>query len=354
MTFTVHRWQADPDREARDWLLRLLEAEFNAEELAAWEVWLRRDENARAYDRVAALWSLTEDVAAAAPSEAEIGRDRYCGEVPVQVWRRRAALVRGAWMSAAACACAVMLGSGWFWWEAGRSASVEHIATTRSQHASRALSDGSHVDVAADTTLEVRYRWNRRDLVLGHGEALFKVSKNAHRPFTVSTPMLAVRSLGTAFDVDTTAERTTVTVLHGVVGVTPNPVSSSSHVMASNMIRVGARQRLVIENGAMRLTALGPADPTEPDWLTWRREYRHEPLRDVLADVNRYAKVPIGLQDESIGDLEYTGTVQLRDIDSWVLGVADAFNLSLSIGDDRMNLRKKVSRRLPPTLARAS
>jgi transmembrane sensor len=354
MTLTAHRWQADPDREARDWLLRLMEAEFSAEDLAAWEAWLRHDENARAYDRVAALWSLTEDAAAAAPSQAEMRRDRYGGEIPVQAWRRRAVAARAAWMSAAACACVAVLGSGWLWWEAGRGGSVEQIATARSQHASRALSDGSHVDVAADTTLEVNYRWNRRDLVLRRGEALFKVSKNAHRPFTVSTPMLAVRSLGTAFDVDTTAERTTVTVLHGMVGVTPNPVSSSSPGMSSNMIRVGARQRLVIENGAMRLTALGPADPVEPDWLTWRREYRHEPLRAVLADVNRYAKVPIDIQDESIGDLEYTGTVQLKDIESWVLGVADAFDLSLSVDDDRMNLRKKVSHRLPHTLARAS
>ena len=339
------------DAEARNWFLRLTEAEPTADELDAWKAWLSQGGNASAFDRVAALWSLTEAVDQAAPSPAELARDRYCGSVSVRAWRRRKAAARVLTRAMAACLCAAALGAGWFVWDKAGTAPVEQITTARAEHASRSLTDGSRIRLAADTDIEIKYRRGRRDLVLNRGEAMFDVAKDVHRPFIVATPMLQVKAEGTSFDVDTQADRTTVRVSEGVVGVTPRARPGGG---VGQAIRVSARQKLVIANGEVRLVAFGPSDSFEPDWLDWRREYRNEPLRAVIADVNRYSKLPIDLQDETIGDRQYTGSVQLKEIDSWLLGVAKAFQLSLSVGDKSVSLRKKESISVPQSSLRAS
>lgn len=53
-------------------------------------------------------------------------------------------------------------------------------------------------------------------------------------------------------------------------------------------------------------------------WRTGRREYLAEPLKYVVADVNRYSAAHITVRDAAVGELQITGTVFDNDIDGWL------------------------------------
>jgi hypothetical protein len=55
-------------------------------------------------------------------------------------------------------------------------------------------------------------------------------------------------------------------------------------------------------------------------WLKGRRQYRNEPLRYVLADIDRYTGKQIVIVGESTGDLQFTGTLDLANSATWLKG----------------------------------
>ena len=59
-------------------------------------------------------------------------------------------------------------------------------------------------------------------------------------------------------------------------------------------------------------------------WLEGRLQYRREPLRRVVDDVNRYSDRQIIL-DPAIADLEFTGTVFRHQVEEWTQGLRRIF-----------------------------
>ena len=81
------------------------------------------------------------------------------------------------------------------------------------------LDDGSGVTLNTASRIEVRFQKGHRFIRLVRGEALFEVAHDPVRPFDVYTGKTILRAVGTRFNVDMRADRTTVTVLEGVVSL---------------------------------------------------------------------------------------------------------------------------------------
>ncbi len=309
--------------EARDWLVRLQDEEVSPDELALWQAWLARSPAHRAaFDRAADAWDLGGEAAAARPSPAEIAADTYDGSRPVADWagHPRRAVFRPA-MIAASLAVAVLGGSAaWVAFNPGGEAQA--ITTARAQHKDAALADGSKVQVGAMTGLQVRLGDQKREIKLDRGEAFFKVAHDEARPFVVKTPFGAVTATGTAFNVDVGESQLCITVTEGAVVVQPNG-------LFARPVRVEAGQRLTAGEGGVQVAAA-----TSPvTWTQGRLEYRGEPLRAVIEDVNRYAEHPVVLRDPAVGDLAYTGTVRLDATGDWAKGLPAAFPLDVTPGE---------------------
>lgn len=307
--------------EAREWFVRLLDDEVSADEIALWQAWLARSPAHReAYDRVTGAWSLGG--AGERPSLAELAEDRYDGSVPVAQWRvsPRRRVLRPA-LIAASLAVAVLGAAATF--SALPAGEAQAITTARAEHKQAALADGSTVDVGAMTGVQVRLSDQRREIKLDRGEAFFKVAHDADRPFVVKTPFGAVTATGTAFNVDVAAEQLCISVTEGAVVVQPSGLFAKP-------VRVSAGQRLVVNaSGAVVVSA-----STSPvTWTQGRLEYRGEPLKSVVEDVNRYAEHPVVLRDPAVGELAYTGTVRLDATGDWAAGLPAAFPLSVTSGE---------------------
>jgi transmembrane sensor len=108
------------------------------------------------------------------------------------------------------------------------------IQTERGERREVALADGSVVQVDPQTRLRIKYEDHARRVFLEHGRALFRVAKNAERPFLVESNNTIVRAVGTAFAVEQQGnDPVLVTVAEGKVAVfstsalAPSPVPSS-------------------------------------------------------------------------------------------------------------------------------
>ena len=307
--------------QAREWFVRLLDDDVSADEIALWQAWLARSPAHRtAYDRVTDAWTLGGS-AADRPTIAELAQDRYDGSTPVADWRAnpRRRAYRPA-LIAASLAVAMIGGAAAF--NALPAGEAQAITTARAQHKQAALADGSKVQVGAMTGVQVRLSERRREIKLDRGEAFFQVARDESRPFVVRTPFGAVTAAGTAFNVDVGADQLCITVSDGAVVVQPSG-------LFSRPVRVEAGQRLVADASGVTVAAAASL----VTWTQGRLEYRGEPLRAVVEDVNRYAEHPVVLRDPAVGELAYTGTVRLDATGDWAAGLPAAFPLDVTRGE---------------------
>jgi transmembrane sensor len=88
---------------------------------------------------------------------------------------------------------------------------------------------------------------------------------------------------------------------------------------------------------------LSPVDAGQAlAWREGRLEYLNEPLSAVIADVNRYAKRPVTVQDASIGKIVFSGTVFTEDADVWIEALPKVFAVRLTVDrDDNLILATK-------------
>jgi transmembrane sensor len=129
--------------------------------------------------------------------------------VPYRLPRRR--------LAAAAAACALLASAaGGLLWHTNR---FPTYSTDIGERRSLTLADGSAVDLNARSSIRIEFSNAERRVELLHGQALFQVAKDKHRPFIVRTADASVRAIGTQFDVYRKAAGTTVTVLEGEVAV---------------------------------------------------------------------------------------------------------------------------------------
>lgn len=91
------------------------------------------------------------------------------------------------------------------------------------------LDDGSHLQLNADTALDIRFDAKQRLIQLYRGEILIDTDRDpARRPFIVDTGEGRVRALGTRFSVRQLAGRTRVGVLQAAVQVCANAIPIGS------------------------------------------------------------------------------------------------------------------------------
>ena len=81
------------------------------------------------------------------------------------------------------------------------------------------LADGSVINLAPESRIDVRYGPAERRIRLLDGQGLFDVASNPARPFIVEVAQGEVRAVGTSFDVIAGKDEAAVTVVEGVVRI---------------------------------------------------------------------------------------------------------------------------------------
>lgn len=274
-------------------------SEAGASERAALERWLDDDPRHRqAFDQIERLWSAMEAPVARTMAEEQASLH------PLPPRRRRFARLAAAACLIAAVGAAVIAGS-----DQVDSLRADY-ATATGERKSVALADGSRVMLNTGTAMAVDLSPDRRDIRLFRGEAWFEVSPDADRPFTVKTPMGAVRVTGTRFDVRLGSDKALVRLMEGRVALTPTAGALGRRPVALE----AGQQASLSAKGASAATAF---DRTAA--AAWRRGqivFYDAPLAAVVAELNRYRPGRIVVADNALQRLKISGVFSTDDTDA--------------------------------------
>lgn len=278
--------------EAVIWLARLPSA--NPEERAAFEGWRDDPANAAAFAEAQALWHLVGPAARGV----EARRLRRHRVAPRPAGRK------GRWLVAASV-CGLLLGGIWLERPALVQDALADAVTGRAEARRLTLPDGSTLDLAADTALDIAFSGGERRIRLRRGAAWFAV-RSAALPFVVEAAGGEVRVVGTAFGLDLRAGHALLAVTEGEVAVRAG---------------TGAEMRLGRGQG-LRFgpSGLSPADavPVEEAgaWRAGRLIFHQAPLHEVVEAIGRYRPGRIIIADPALAGRKVSANLPAGDTDA--------------------------------------
>ncbi len=298
----------DPATQAARWMVRRHRAGWTAVDEAAFAAW--RDAHpahAAAAAEAAALYALMGD----ALDPSEVARVLSAGpRARRRAWRLPASLATAALL-------AVCIGA-WLLRPAAAPPADDAAAYAAQLGAARriVLPDGSRIDLDAGSSL----RWSSdgagRHIDLERGRAVFSVTHDASRPFTVAVGVSRVRVLGTVFSVDRGGRSVTVAVDEGRVQV--RHYTSASGTSPLDAVLIPGQQAVLGEQVAM-----GRVPPTGfASWREGRLDFQDQTLADIADILERYHPRRIAC-DPGIRDLRLSGTFHRGDPEAVLTAIVD-------------------------------
>lgn len=283
--------------DASAWIARLQRDDVTERDGLEFEAWLAAaPAHGAAYRRLVGMWH-----------EFESGADQVLAELAADARRTRPASTMRRWLIAgggsaiaAGLAAAVLPGL-----LAGPE--TETYATSRGERRKVVLADGSTIDLNAESRLTVSLGRKERKIVMADGQAIFDVTHDADRPFTVEAGGRIVRVVGTQFDVRSRQGELVVTVAGGKVQVRP----ASSSAPGRSFLLTPGRRLEVDRAGVETVRAIDPEEAL--GWRVGRLVYRAEPLAAVVADLNRQFEAQIEISDPELAKMPITGVIVLDD-----------------------------------------
>lgn len=346
------KWNSDDDLrrfdEAAVWHSKRRQP-LSPSETQQWLEWERDETNKEAYCAVELAAQSRRLIALPPrPTPKELAEDTFDGSIPLAEWRAKinpAGSYRSirAWLwggiGVAASLAVVLVVPRMVEVRGSKNQPVQIIETQSGEKMHVTLEDGSQVFLGDRTKLTVRYEHCQRTIDLNEGEALFNVVHDPACPFIVIAGNGAIRALGTQFSVRRTLDHVTVTVAEGAVNVQPHqpltniPARSATSAPQWDDAVLSKGQEVSFYGSSHR----SPVESEDPQvataWLEGHREYRHEPLAYVVADIERYFGKRIVIRDEAVGRLQFTGRVYESQVADWLQALQTIFPVEVSQPD---------------------
>jgi transmembrane sensor len=355
-----------PEIEAAEWLARLDRKEPTASELAAFDRWMAADaRHAAAYARLAATWQALDRIRAARPgaeepididylmgvsdrpasstlqtappmaaaqaslsSGNESSRELAESPLPSRIAHPRAR--RRAWPYPS-LAASLLIAVAVFW-NVNQSAGPQIYRTGVGGFQRIVLADQSSVDLNTDTEVRVALTAKLRTVDLVRGEANFEVAHDASRPFIVSAGNMAVRAVGTNFDVRRQNDSIEVTVKEGKVAIGDASLLEASAVpLPITLPQVSAGQSATSSGSGVTLKTIPKSAITRK--LAWQNQmlvFDADSLSEVVAQFNRYNERKIVIADPHLADLRIGGYFRPTNLDAFLSVLESDFGVRVN------------------------
>lgn len=298
-------WHATSERDDFDW--------------EGFTAWLEADpRHARAFDEIALADALVADHAATLASDGE-------GESPsgnVIAIRPRGSLRWPLWASGAVAAALVAFVAVPRFIEP-----PPQVYTTAAQTRTLALADGSRIVLAPQSRLEIGGRQQQRMTLAGG--AWFEVRHDPARQLAIVVGDETISDVGTTFDVQETRDSLRVSVAEGALSVVSETLDRPVQLPAGRALVLDRRNKTaeVRETGGDATGA----------WRDGRLTYNQVPLRLVVVDLARYARLKV-VADKAVADRRFSGTLMIGHGDDAARDLSQLMGLALDAGPDGYRL----------------
>lgn len=323
--------------QAAAWFV-LRDAGFTGQQHEDFERWLQADErHGQIYGELDETWSRLGEA-----------RDEVWATTVAETSRpaRRAKIF---WLAGTLAAAAAVV-AGLAWWPATAPATpaFSTFASTEIGAMRRlTLPDGSVVRLNTDTAVAVLFTATERRVKLVRGEADFQVAKNPAYPFIVSAGRVAVRAVGTAFDVRMRPAAVEVLVTEGKVRV--DDAAKGKSLLAAPatgdtpLLVAGQRAVIAVETTPAVAATVAAVAPTEIGqalaWEERRLEFVATPLGDIVAEFNRYNLHKLVITDPRLAARRFGGTFPASDYEELVRLLEADFGAVAERGENETKLR---------------
>ncbi|MFG1374069.1 FecR family protein [Xanthobacter oligotrophicus] len=288
---------------ALGWFVKMRSGEATPAEVADFQRWIAAaSDNRREYDALEALWGDLD----------QVGDPRRAAVSSVPASRAMMSR-RGVFLGAAGVAAAVVAGVAlgvpdWF---------DGAIRTGVGEQRQLTLADGSRVELDADSALSLQFTPQARRLTLQRGRAFFDVAPDPARAFSVSAAGGVTTATGTQFSVHLWSNEVTVAVSESAVSIRAG---------AAALAQLRAGQAVSYDASGIGETEQ-VSDAQASAWRRGKLIFEDRPLRQVIADVNRYRPGTIMVTDSTLLRLRVSGIFDIRQPD----GVLEAITRSLPV-----------------------
>lgn len=277
--------------EAAEWLIRLHEEPDDTRLRAHFEDWRRTDPaHAVAWAEAAETFDL---IGQALPAE---------DPLPTPAAVRRSG--RRWWLPVAAtaiAACVALVFLPGLMLRLGAD-----YATSTGEWREVRLTDGSVIDLAPRSAIDVVLAADRRDIRLLAGQAFFEVTPDAARPFQVKGQGVTATVLGTGFAMRLGRNTADVAVRHGLVQVD----SVSTTPRTSRRLEAGAW--LSVSRSGQAASGHNPPDEVGA-WRQGQLVAHNQPIADIVEELRPYFSGLIVIASDSVGRRRVTGVYNLRE-----------------------------------------
>lgn len=278
-------------------------SETEKEELFRWME--ESPANKRFFEENQRIWEKSHTYFSA--SEIDSDRKKIKNQIIHQLSKpgKRVGLSVWIYRVAAILALPVMLGIGWYL-GSGRSGSETamcEVTTPKGQISKCVLADGTQIWLNAGTTIKYdpSLKGNFREVKLD-GEAYFKVSKNKHKPFVVTTKYAQIKVLGTVFNLKAYSDDNKVetTLEEGSVEFSMNGSSAKP-------VELKPGEQIVFNSSENKLTMGKVETYLHTAWKDGKYVFKDADLRTIIAELERLYDVRIHLQNDSLLQLHFRG-----------------------------------------------
>ena len=327
-----------PGAVATAWFSRQHSGQMTRADQDALRQWLDDDPaHLDAYQAVRAAWS-------------DVGAIRTHPRVMAMREHLTMSHVRGRYRLAvgalAACVVAgVLVVAGVTGWQPAPRPLGDHtFATALGERATITLPDGSELTLNTDTVVRTRTDATRRMVYLDKGQAYFKVAKDSGHPFIVTAGDRTITALGTAFDVRMEKGVFEVTLVEGKVRVESSVPSVDATGASPPTVEVQATemtagsQLVAPDDGEWRLIRTNAA--LETSWTRGQLIFDDVPLKDVVAELNRYSARKMVVTGASLENTPISGNFKPGDVAGFIHAL-ESFGLAQGVAyaDDTIELR---------------
>jgi len=300
---------------------------LTAEEVRTVTEWLNANpRHSVEFARIANSWQRL-DVIGAVPGLAAMADSL---EVRARARRQR----RRTWVAAASVAAAIVAAFGlWRSVRSPGSAGPKNgdyiVLASTARHVT--MPDGSMAELNGDSRIEMDFNPAERRVKLVHGEAHFSVAKNPARPFVVSAGPIAVRAVGTAFDVRIAADSVEVLVTEGNVHLQESAHASGQQPLPEELLdpmsagrALSAGERAVVRAavaGRVKVSVELPSKSEIDQTLAWegtQLAFDRTPLDQVVAAFNHFNSRQLVLADPKVRSLTLSGVFRADNLDAFI------------------------------------
>lgn len=210
------------------------------------------------------------------------------------------------------------------------------------------LDDGSTIKLKEGAEVRIQFSDAERRVRLIKGEAFFIVAKDANRPFVVEVQGVDVSAIGTAFNVRFDTQAVEVLVAEGVVKVGSTGDGSGEAPELQSEPRLEAHERAIISLTSQDMVIPQVAVLSKGEiqrvlaWQHGMMTLESKPLVELIEELNRLNDMQLTIIDPELATMRFSGTLQSDNVEGFVRGLEQVYNLEATLQGTSEILLSKV------------